>query len=82
MDKKELLAIIKTAPHNDTKLPFSVIEEMSLLDVLQLTLSPDGKSYMYRVNIEDLVDKDVNPDYLFDPGWNLSSDEEYIFKLT
>jgi hypothetical protein len=81
MTKKEILAIVKTAPHNDTKLPFSVIEEMTTLNVLELTLSPDGKSYIYKVKIEDLVDKDVNPDYLYDPGWNLSIDEEYIYKI-
>ena len=81
MTKKEILAIVKTAPHNDTKLPFSVIEEMTTLNVLELTLSPDGKSYIYKVKIEDLVDKDVNPDYLYDPGWNISIDESYIYKI-
>ena len=81
MTKKEILAIIKTAPHNDEKLPFSVIEELTTMNVLKLTLSPDGKSYIYRVNIDDLVDKEINPDYLYDTGWLLSIDEEFIYKI-
>lgn len=81
MTKKEVLAILRTSTPNDEELPFHVVEEMTDLGILQVTLTLDGKSYMYRVNVDDIVDKEINPDSLYNPGWHLSSDETFIYKI-
>ena len=81
MSIEELKSIIKSSPKNEINLPFSVVEALTKLGVLKVVIDDDLKTYLYRMDIEDLTDKEFNPDLLYDYGWVLSDDETYVKKL-
>ena len=81
MSREELISIVKSSPKNEINLPFSVVETFTNLGVLKVVIDDDLKTYLYRMDIEDLKDKEFNPDLLYDYGWALSDDETYVKKL-
>ena len=82
MDKKEILAIVRSSHENDAPLTCAMSELLINLGIMRLELDEkDPSIILYRIDIDDIIKNDIDPDYLYDKGWKVSDDEESIFKI-
>jgi len=82
MTKEEILGLVKSSHDVNDKLPFSLIEKLTRLKILNLVLDEEDPSILsYKVSIDDIIENDISPEDLFDRGWEVSKDETYIYKI-
>jgi len=79
MTKNELKVMIKNGARKNNVLPLSDLAKLKSIANVTLEIDRETNDYYYKVNINDLVNKEFEYSILTDNGWELSLDEQYIY---
>jgi len=78
MKKDELKTLIRGGTRKNETLPLTDLAALKAVAKVSLEIDRDTNDYFYKIDINDLVDKEIDPKILSENGWELSLDEEYI----
>ena len=78
MKKEELKALIRGGTKKNETLPLANLAALKAVAKVSLEIDRDSNDYYYKIDINELVDKEIDPTILSNNGWELSLDEQYI----
>jgi hypothetical protein len=78
MKKDELKALIRSGIRKNDTLPLADLAKLRQIAKVYLEIDRESNDYFYRIELNDLVDKEFEYNLLTDNGWELSLDEQQI----
>lgn len=78
MDKEGLKLLVSNSIKKNKFIPLSQISELNSVSHVILEMDRDNNEYYYKIDLNELIDKEFNTDIITDNGWKLSSDEKFI----
>ena len=78
MTKKEIIEIVKTSTQKNATLPLADLLLLRDVADVKLEMDRDENEYFYKVKIDDIADKELKKEVLYNNGWILSEDENFI----
>ena len=79
MKKGELKELIKNKSGTNTALSLVDLAVLNGIANVTLEMNRETNDYFYKVNLNELVDKDFDVKVLTDNKWELSDNEEEIY---
>lgn len=79
MNIHEIKTLIRGSTKKNDMLPLSDLAELKSIANVTLEIDRETNDYYYKVDINDLIDKEFNTTIITDNGWELSLDEQYIY---
>lgn len=79
MSKDELKMLIRGSTKKNETFPLADLAKLRAVANVTLEIDRETNDYYYKVNINELVDKEFETSIITDNGWELSLDEEHIF---
>jgi len=79
MNIHEIKTLIRGSTKKNDTLPLSDLAELKSIANVTLEIDRETNDYYYKVDINDLIDKEFNTTIITDNGWELSLDEQYIY---
>lgn len=79
MNKNELKMLIRGSTKKNDTFPLADLAKLRAVANVTLEIDRETNDYYYKVNINELVDKEFETSIITDNGWELSLDEEHIF---
>ena len=78
MTKQEIIDLINGSTAKKTALSLNDLADLKKVAYVFLGIDDDTYEYVYKVKVDELVDKDFRKELLTDYGWILSKDENLI----
>lgn len=78
----ELKELIKNGKKTNATLPLVQLEQLKKVADVTFEINRETNDYFYKVNLNDLVDKEFKQELLTDNKWELSDDGEEIYLFT
>lgn len=78
MTKNEIKVMIRNSARINDTFPLADLAKLKEIANVSLEIDRETNEYYYKVNINELVNKDFEYRIITDNGWELSLDEEYI----
>ena len=79
MNKSELKTMIRSGTKKNDTFPLADLAKLKAIANVTLEIDRETNDYYYKVNINDLVNKEFEYNIITDNGWELSLYEQYIF---
>lgn len=79
MSKDEIKMMIRGSTKKNETFPLADLIKLKEIANVTLEIDRETNDYFYKVDINDLVNKEFEYSILTDNGWELSLDEQYIF---
>ena len=79
MTKEEIKMMIRGSTKKNETFPLSDLAKLKTISNVTLEIDRETNDYYYKVDINDLVNKEFDYSIITDNGWELSLDEQYIF---
>ena len=78
MTKQEIIDLINGNTAKKTTLSLNDLADLKKVAYVFLGIDDDTYEYVYKVKVDELVDKEFRKELLTDYGWILSKDENLI----
>ena len=78
MTKQEIINLINSNTSKKTTLSLNDLADLKKVAYVFLGIEDDTYDYVYKVKIDELVDKEFRKELLTDYAWILSKDENLI----
>ena len=78
MTKQEIINLINSNASKKTTLSLNDLSDLKKVAYVFLGIEDDTYDYVYKVKIDELVDKEFRKELLTDYAWILSKDENLI----
>lgn len=78
----ELKELIKNGKKTNATLPLIQLEQLKKVADVTFEINRETNDYFYKVNLNDLVDKEFKQELLTDNKWELSDNGEEIYLFT
>jgi hypothetical protein len=78
MTKQEIIDLINGNTAKKTALSLNDLADLKKVAYVFLGIDDDTYEYVYKVKVDELVDKEFRKELLTDYGWILSKDENLI----
>jgi hypothetical protein len=78
MTKQEIIDLINCNAAKKTALSLNDLADLKKVAYVFLGIDDDTYEYVYKVKVDELVDKEFRKELLTDYGWILSKDENLI----
>lgn len=78
MTKQEIINLINGSTAKKTALSLNDLADLKKVAYVFLGIDDDTYEYVYKVKVDELVDKEFRKELLTDYGWILSKDENLI----
>jgi len=78
MTKQEIIDLINGSTAKKTALSLNDLADLKKVAYVFLGINDDTYEYVYKVKVDELVDKEFRKELLTDYGWILSKDENLI----
>lgn len=78
MTKQEIIDLINGSTAKKTALSLNDLADLKKVAYVFLGIDDDTYEYVYKVKVDELVDKEFRKELLTDYGWILSKDENLI----
>ena len=78
MTKQEIINLINSNTSKKTTLSLNDLSDLKKVAYVFLGIEDDTYDYVYKVKIDELVDKEFRKELLTDYAWILSKDENLI----
>lgn len=78
MTKQEIIDLINGSTAKKTALSLNDLADLKKVAYVFLGIDDDTYEYVYKVKIDELVDKEFRKELLTDYSWILSKDESLI----
>ena len=78
MTKQEIIDLINGSTAKKTALSLNDLSDFKKVAHVFLGIDDDTYEYVYKIKIDELVDKNFRKELLTDYGWVLSKDENLI----
>jgi hypothetical protein len=79
MTKDELKALIRGSTKKNETFPLADLAKLKEVANVTLEIDRETNDYYYKVDINDLINKEFDKSIITDNSWELSLDEEHIF---
>lgn len=79
MNKDELKTMIRSGTRKNDTFPLADLAKLKAIANVTLEIDRETNDYYYKVDINDLVNKEFEYNIITDNGWELSLDEQYMF---
>ena len=78
MTKQEIIDLINSNTSKKSTLSLNDLADLKKVAYVFLGIEDDTYDYVYKVKIDELVDKEFRKELLTDYAWILSKDENFI----
>ena len=78
MTKQEIINLINSNTSKKSTLSLNDLADLKNVAYVFLGIEDDTYDYVYKVKIDELVDKEFRKELLTDYAWILSKDENFI----
>lgn len=78
MKKDEIKTLVKNSVSKNAGLPLADLAKLKEVANVYLEIDRETNDYYYRIDIDDLADKEFDSKILSDNNWVLSLNEEFI----
>lgn len=79
MTKDELKMLIRGSTRKNETFPLADLAKLKSVANVMLEIDRETNDYYYKVDINDLVNKEFDYSIISNNGWELSLDEQYMF---
>ncbi len=79
MTKDELKMLIRGSTKKNETFPLADLAKLKSVANVMLEIDRETNDYYYKVDINDLVNKEFDYSIISNNGWELSLDEQYMF---
>lgn len=79
MKKDDLKALVRNGIRKNESLPLADLVTLKSIANVSLEIDRETNDYFYRIDLNDLVDKEFDYSIISNNGWELSLDEQYIY---
>ncbi len=79
MKKDDLKALVRNGIRKNKSLPLADLVTLKSIVNVSLEIDRETNDYFYRIDLNDLVDKEFDYSIISSNGWELSLDEQYIY---
>ena len=79
MTKDELKMLIRGSTKKNETFPLADLAKLKSVANVMLEIDRETNDYYYKVDINDLVNKEFDYSVISNNGWELSLDEQYMF---
>lgn len=79
MTKDELKMLIRGSTKKNETFPLADLAKLKSVANVVLEIDRETNDYYYKVDINDLVNKEFDYSIISNNGWELSLDEQYMF---
>jgi hypothetical protein len=78
MTKQEIIDLINNNTSKNNKLSLNDLSDLKKVAYVFLGIDDTTYDYLYKVKVDELVDKEFRKELLTDYNWILSKDENFI----
>lgn len=79
MTKDELKMLIRGSTKKNETFPLADLAKLKSVANVMLEIDRETNDYYYKVDVNDLVNKEFDYSVISNNGWELSLDEQYMF---